>query len=187
LARDELLDVLVRAVVVGAIADGGLEPEGADPGFDEEVGAGLGRRIGAGRVVGGGLAEAVGVVELEVAENFVGRDVVEAAVVAADGFEQGEGADDIGGDERGRAGDGVVVVGFGGEMDDEVTGGDEAIDEGGVLDAAFDELDLINRGGKAGAAAGVGEGVEHGDFSVGSMPERVVDEIAADEASAAGD
>ena len=38
LARDELLDVLVGAVVVGAVGDGDPEAEGAGPGAHEQVG-----------------------------------------------------------------------------------------------------------------------------------------------------
>src|SRR5665647_2427306 len=43
LAGDELLDVLVGAVVVGAVGQGGFDAEGADPRPDQQVGAGLAR------------------------------------------------------------------------------------------------------------------------------------------------
>lgn len=41
LARDELLHVLVGAVVVGAVGDRGAQAVGARPGADQHVGAGL--------------------------------------------------------------------------------------------------------------------------------------------------
>ena len=44
--RDQLLRVLVRAVVVRAAADQRLEPVGVVVGADEQVGAGLGGRVG---------------------------------------------------------------------------------------------------------------------------------------------
>lgn len=102
--------MLVGPVVVGAVAEGGLDAEGPGPGADEEVGAGFGGGVGAGGVQRGGFVEFGGVVEFEVAVDFVGGNVVEAFVVFADGFEDVEGADDVGLDERSGVVEGVVVV-----------------------------------------------------------------------------
>ena len=57
LSRDELLDVLVRPVVVRAVADRGPHAEAADPRPHQQVGAGLGGRVRARRVVRRGLGE----------------------------------------------------------------------------------------------------------------------------------
>jgi hypothetical protein len=120
LPRDHLLDVLVRAVVVGAIGESGCDIERADPGAHEVVGAGFCRRVRAGRIVRGVFVELAGLVEGEIAEDFVGGDVVIAPAVAADGFEQRVRADDIGVDERPWIAQRIVVVRFGGEVDDDI-------------------------------------------------------------------
>ena len=96
LPRDELLHVLVRPVVVGAVADRGLHAERAHPGPDQQVRAGLGRGVGAGRVVRRGLGEPLRVVQLQVAVHLVGGDVVVADPVPADRLEQRVGADQVG-------------------------------------------------------------------------------------------
>ena len=50
LAGDELLHMLVGAVVIAAIADGGFESVRAVPGAHQVVAGGFGRRIWAGRL-----------------------------------------------------------------------------------------------------------------------------------------
>ena len=83
LPGDELLHVLVGAVVVGAVGDGGLEPEGAGPGAHQQVGGRLGGAVGRARAVGRLLGEARRVVERQVAVDLVGGDVVVAHAVAS--------------------------------------------------------------------------------------------------------
>lgn len=86
LPGDELLHVLVGAVVVGAVGDRGAKPVGAGPGTHEHVGARLGRAVRRGRVVGRLLGELVRVVERQVAVDLVGGDVVVADSVFAHGL-----------------------------------------------------------------------------------------------------
>ena len=91
------------------------------PGAREVVGRGLARRIRAARVVGRGLGEGR-VAVCEGTEHLVGGDVVKAETRArvavqrgemgARGFEQGEGADHVGADERRRTVDGTIDVAF---------------------------------------------------------------------------
>ena len=188
LARDELLHVLVGTVVVGAVGDGGREAEGARPGAHQQVGGRLGGAVGRARAVGRLLGEACRVVQRQVAVDLVGGDVVVAHAVSAAGLDEGVGALDIGLEERGRVGDGVVVVGLGGVVDHGVRLGHEAVDERGVADVAHDELDAVR--GQARdvvGVAGVGQLVEHGDVGAGVLARDVVDEAGADEAAAAGD
>jgi hypothetical protein len=141
LARDELLDVLVGAVVVRAVADGGGDPERAHPRAHQEVAAGLGGGVRAARVVRRGLGEALRVVQLEVPVDLVGRDVVQpdraVLTVPADRLEDREGADDVGLHEGRGVGQRVVVVRLGGEVHDQVVLGHQAVDEHGVGDAAL--------------------------------------------------
>ena len=187
LSGDELLHVLVGAVVVGAVGDRGAQPVGAGPGAHEHVGGCLGARVRAARVVGRLLGELGGVVERQVAVDLVGGDVVVADAVLADGLQQPEGALDVGAEERLRVGDGVVVVGLCGVVHDGVVAGNDPLQKLGVADVAHHELDAV--GGKARdvlAVARVGELVEHGHVHLGMLAHHMVHEIAADEAAAAG-
>ena len=112
LTRDELLHVLVGAVVVRAVGDRGAKAVGAGPGADEHVRAGLGGAVGAARVVRRLLGEARRVVERQVAVDLVGGDVVVAHVKLAARLEQAVGAHHVGLYEGLRVRDGVVVVGL---------------------------------------------------------------------------
>ena len=120
LPGDELLHVLVGAVVVGAVGDRGAKAVGAGPCAHEHVGAGLGARVRAARVVRRLLGELGGVVERQVAVDLVGGDVVVADAVLPHGLQQAEGALHVGAQERLRVGDGVVVVALCGVVHDRV-------------------------------------------------------------------
>ena len=188
LPGDELLHVLVGAVVVGAVGDRGAQAVGAGPGAHEHVGAGLGRAVRRGRVVGRLLGELGRVVERQVAVDLVGGDVVVADAVFADGLQQAEGALHVGAQERLRVGDGVVVVALGGVVHDRVVARDDAVQQFRVADVAHDELHSV--GGQPRdvlGVAGVGQLVQDGDVDVRVVVDHVVHEVAADEAAAASD
>ena len=153
LPGDELLHVLVGAVVVGAVGDRGAQAVGAGPGAHEHVGAGLGRAVRRGRVVRRLLGELGRVVERQVAVDLVGGDVVVADAVFADGLQKAEGALDVGAQERLRVGDGVVVVALGGVVDDRVVARYQPIQQFRVADVAHDELHAV--GGQARDVLGV--------------------------------
>lgn len=188
LARDELLHVLVGAVVVGAVGDRGAEAVGAGPRAHEHVGAGLGTRVRRGRVIRRLLGELRRVVERQVAVDLVGGDVVVADAVLPHGLEQAEGALHVGAQEGLGVGDGVVVMGLGGVVHDGVVARDDAVQELRVADVAHDELHAV--GGQARdvlGVAGVGQLVQDGDVHLGVVVDHVVHEVAADEAAAASD
>ena len=188
LARDELLHVLVGAVVVGAVGDRGAKPVGAGPRAHEHVGAGLGRAVRRGRVVRRLLGELRRVVERQVAVDLVGGDVVVADAVLADGLQQAEGALDVGAQEGLRVRDGVVVVALGGVVHDGVVARDDAVQQLRVADVAHDELHAV--GGQPRdvlGVAGVGQLVQDSDVHLGVVLHHVVHEVAADEAAAARD
>ena len=188
LPGDELLHVLVGAVVVGAVGDRGAQAVGAGPGAHEHVGAGLGRAVRRGRVVGRLLGELGRVVERQVAVDLVGGDVVVADAVFPHGLQKSEGALDVGAQERLRVRDGVVVVALGGVVHDGVVARDDAVQQLGVADVAHDELHAV--GGQAGdvlGVAGVGQLVQDGHVDVLVVVDHVVHEVAADEAAAARD
>ena len=188
LARDELLHVLVGAVVVGAVGDRGSQPVGAGPGAHEHVGGRLGGAVRRARVVGRLLGELGRVVERQVAVDLVGGDVVVADAVLADGLQQAEGALDVGAQERLRVGDGVVVVALGGVVHDRVVARDDAVQQPGVADVAHDEPHAV-RGQPRDVlgVAGVGKLVQDGHVDARVVVHDVVDEVAADEAAAARD
>ena len=103
LARDELLDVLARAVVVRAVGQRGRDAERADPRPHQQVGARpWSRSRGCEGLTGVGSVNRVRVVELEVAVDLVGGDVVQPHAVPAHRLEQPVGADDVGLHERPR-------------------------------------------------------------------------------------
>ena len=188
LPGDELLHVLVGAVVVGAVGDRGAEAVGAGPCAHEHVGAGLGRAVRRGRVVRRLLGELGGVVERKVAVDLVGGDVVVADAVFADGLQQAEGALDVRAQEGLRVGDGVVVVALGRVVHDRVVARDDAVQQPRVADVAHDELHAVRRQPRdVLGVAGVGQLVQDGHVDVGVVIDHVVDEVAADEAAAARD
>lgn len=188
LPGDELLHVLVGAVVVGAVRDRGAQAVGARPGAHEHVRASLGRAIRRGGLIGRLLCELSRVVERQVAVDLVGGDVVVADTVFADGLQQAEGALDVGAQEGLGVGDGVVVVALGGVVHDGVVARDDAVQQPGVADVAHDELHAV--GGQPGdvlGVAGVGQLVQDGDVHLGMIVHDVMHEVAADEAAAARD
>ena len=188
LPGDELLHVLVGAVVVGAVGDRGAKPVGAGPCADQHVGARLGRAVRRGRVVRRLLGELGRVVESQVAVDLVGGDVVVADAVLADGLQQAEGALHVGAQEGLRVGDGVVVVALGGVVDDRVVAGDQFIEQPSVADVADDELHAVRRQPRdVLGVAGVGQLVQDGHVHPGVVVDHVVHEVAADEAAAARD
>ena len=188
LPGDELLHVLVGAVVVGAVGDRGVQAVGAGPGAHEHVGARLGARVRAARVVRRLLGELRRVVERQVAVDLVGGDVVVADAVLADGLQQAEGALHVGAQEGLGVGDGVVVVALCGVVHDGVVARDDPVQQLGVADVAHDELHAV--GGQARdvlGVAGVGQLVQDGHVHPGVVVDHVVHEVAADEAAAARD
>lgn len=188
LPGDELLHVLVGAVVVGAVGDRGAQAVGAGPGAHEHVGGRLGRAVRRGRLIGRLLGELGRVVERQVAVDLVGGDVVVADAVLADGLQQAESALDVGAQEGLGVGDRVVVVALGGVVHDGVVARDDAVEQLGIADVAHDELHAV--GGQPGdvlGVAGVGQLVQDGHVHPGVAVDHVVHEVAADEAAAARD
>ena len=110
---------------------------------------------------------------------------MEAHAMAAGGLEQAVGALDVGADEGGGVGDGVVVVGLGGEMDDGVGARDEAVDELRIADVAHHELG--SGIGEVLAAPRVGERIEHGHAHAGLLALQPMHERRPDEAGTACD
>ncbi len=108
--------------------------------------------------------------------------------MGADGFEQGVGAHEVGVDEGRGVGQGVVVVGFGGEVHHQIGLADQLVDQGGIGDVALDQLDPVGDGGaRVSGVGGVGEFVQHPDRALGGAGgQRAQHEVGADETGTTG-
>ncbi len=106
----------------------------------------------------------------------------------AGGVEEDLGADDVGADERAAVVDAAVYVALGREVDDRVGAAGGGADGLRVGHVALDETvaGVAGEVGEVGEVAGVGEAVEVQDGDGGVGLEQVADEVAADEAAAAG-
>ena len=187
LPGDELLDVLVGAVVVRAVGDRGPEAVGPRPGAHEQVRGRLGRGVGGARAVGVVGLEAPRLAQREVAVDLVGAHVVVADSVLGRGLDEAVGADDVGAHEGLGVGDRVVVVGLGRVVHDGVVARDEALQQALVAHVAHDELHLVlGEPRDVLGVAGVGELVEDRDVDLGVVGRHPAHEVAADEAAAAG-
>ena len=175
LPGDELLHVLVGAVVVGAVGDCGAQAVGAGPGAHEHVGGRLSARVRGGGLVRRLLSELGRIVERQVAVNLVGGNVVVADSVFAHGLQQAEGALHVGAQEGLRVRDGVVVVALGGVVHDGVVAGDDAVQQLGVANVADDEIHAF--GGQPRdvlGVAGVGQLIQDGDVDVRVVVDDIV-------------
>ena len=166
--RDQLLRELIRPVVVRAIGDHRLQAVGVMIGAHEHVAGGLAGRVRRVRRVGRGLGEEAG--RAQAAIDFVGGDVVEAVAGArglprrAAGFQQVEGADDIGVHEIAGAGDRAVHVRLGRQVHDV---GDAVplhdVEDGGLVPQVHlleDILGMLRHAREVLEAPGVGQAIE---------------------------
>ena len=197
--RNELFREVVGAVVVGAVGGEHRQAVGVVVGAHEVVAGGLARRVRAVGFVAVGFGEGR-IVLGKRAVDFVGGDVEKAEVVlrfggeavpvGAHGFEQAEGADDVGLDEIFRAVDAAVNVRLGRKIDDGagLVLGEQPGDELEIADVALDEVvaRVAAQGCEVFEVAGVGERVEVDDGFIG-LRQPVEDEVAADEARCASD
>ena len=187
LAGDELLHMLVRAVVVRAVGDGGAGAERAVPGTHQQVGARLRRAVRARRMVRGLLRELGRIVQRQIAVHLVGAHVVVADAVPAHGLEQTERAFHVRLQERFRVRDRIVVMGLGRVVHDRVVARHDLVEQLGVADVAMHELDTVL--GKARDVldvARISQSVQHGHVHVRVMVDHVMYEIRPDETTATG-
>eukprot|EP00754_Rhynchopus_humris_P042602 Rhum_TRINITY_DN265_c0_g2::Rhum_TRINITY_DN265_c0_g2_i1::g.934::m.934 len=138
-ARDDLLRVLARAVHVVAAGDDDGQVEGLAVRLDDELGGGLRRSVGVGRVEHRVLELLV----LDLAVDFVGGDVDELLQLAVHlrALEQVVRAQHVGLGEVHGVAEGVVDVRLGGEVDQgvDVVALQQVHHEVGARDVALDE------------------------------------------------
>ena len=187
LAGDELLHMLVRAVVVRAVGNCGPQAVRAGPRAHQHVGRGLRARVRAGRMVRGGLREPGRIIQSEVAIHLVRAHVVVADAVPAHGLEQTERAFHVRPQERFRVRDRIVVMGLGRVMHDRVVARHDPVEQLDVADVAVHELDTILRQARDILdVARIGQGIQHGHMHVRMMIHHVMHEIRTDETTATG-
>lgn len=187
LAGDELLHMLVRAVVVRAVGNSGPQAVRAGPRAHQHVGRGLRARVRAGRMVRGGLRELGRIIQSEVAIHLVRAHVVVADAVPAHGLEQTERAFHVRPQERFRVRDRIVVMGLGRVVHDRVVARHDPVEQLGVADVAVHELDTILRQARDILdVARISQSVQHGHMHVRMMVDHVMHEIRTDETTATG-
>ena len=187
LAGDELLHMLVRAVVVRAVGNCGPQAVRTGPRAHQHVGRGLRTRVRAGRMVRGGLREPGRIIQSEVAIHLVRTHVVVADAVPAHGLEQTERAFHVRPQERFRVRDRIVVMGLGRVVHDRVVARHDPVEQLGVADVAVHELDTILRQARDILdVARIGQGIQHGHMHVRMVVDHVMHEIRTDETTATG-
>ena len=187
LAGDELLHMLVRAVVVRAVGNCGPQAVRAGPRAHQHVGRGLRARVRAGRMVRGGLREPGRIIQSEVAIHLVRAHVVVADAVPAHGLEQAERAFHVRPQERFRVRDRIVVMGLGRVMHDRVMPRRDFVEQVSVADVAHDQLHtILGQARDVLRIARIGELVQHGHMHVRMVVDHVMHEIRTDETTATG-
>lgn len=185
LAGDELLHMLVRAVVVRAVGNCGPQAVRAGPRAHQHVGRGLRARVRAGRMVRGGLREPGRIIQSEVAIHLVRAHVVVADPILPDRLEQAERALHVRPQERLWIRDGIVVVGLGRVMHDRVMPRRDFVEQVSVADVAHDQLHtILGQARDVLRIARIGELVQHGHMHVRMMIHHVMHEIRPDETTA---
>lgn len=185
LAGDELLHMLVRAVVVRAVGNCGPQAVRAGPRAHQHVGRGLRARVRAGRMVRGGLREPGRIIQSEVAIHLVRAHVVVADPILPDRLEQAERALHVRPQERLWIRDGIVVMGLGRVMHDRVMPRRDFVEQVSVADVAHDQLHtILGQARDVLRIARIGELVQHGHMHVRMMIHHVMHEIRTDETTA---
>jgi len=193
---DELLKMLLRAVVVGTVRGGHVHAVGMVVGAYDEVRAGLAGRVRRVGSVGRGFGKEAGLAQRAV--HLVSGDVVEAAVliaglelarafhpVAARRLDERERAHVVGLHEGAGALDGVVHMTFGGKVDDaaNVILGEQAIDKLLIADIALHE-GVVGHAfalSHVGKVARIGKLIEVDDMIFRILLAEVRNEIRSDE------
>ena len=187
LARDELLHMLVRAVVIRAVRDRGADAVRARPRAHQHVRCRLRARVRAGRMVRGGLGELRRIVQRQVAVHLVGAHVMVADAVLAHGLQQAERALHVRLEERLGVRDAVVVVRLGRVMHDCIVARHDPVEQLRVADVAVHELDAVfGKTGDVLDVARIGQSVQHGHVHVRMVVDHVMHEIRSDETAATG-
>lgn len=187
LAGNELLHMLVRAVIVAAVGNRGPQAVRAGPRAHQHVGRGLRTRVRAGRMVRGGLREPGRIIQSEVAIHLVRAHVVVADPILPDRLEQAERAFHVRPQERFRVRDRIVVMGLGRVVHDRVVARHDPVEQLGVADVAVHELDTILRQARDILdVARIGQGIQHGHMHVRMVVDHVMHEIRTDETTATG-
>ena len=187
LARDELLHMLVRAIIVAAVADRGADAERAVPGAHQQVGARLGGAVRAGRMVRGLLRELRRIIQGQIAVHLVRAHVMVAHIVLAGRLQQAERALHVRPQKRLRVRDRVVVVGFRRVVHNRVMARHDFVEQLGVADVAVHELHAVAQDAlDVLKVARIRQRVQHRDMHIRMMVIHVMHEIRTDKTTTTG-
>ena len=187
LTRDELLHMLVRAVVVRAVRDRRAHPERAVPRAHQQVRARLRRAVRARRMVRGLLRETRRIVQRQVAVHLVRAHVVVAHAVLARRLQQAERALHVGLQERLRIRDRIVVMRLRRVMHNRVMARHDLVEQLGVADVPMHELHAVTQDAlDVLQVARIRQRVQHRDMHVRMVVVHVMNEIRPDEPTATG-
>ena len=187
LARDELLHMLVRAVIIRAVRDRGADAVRTRPRAHQHVRCRLRGAVRGARMVRGGFGEPGRIVQGKVAVHLVRAHVMVADAVPAHGLQQAERALHIRPEERLRIRDGVVVVALGRVVHDRVVARHDTVQQVRIADVAHHQLHtVLGQTRDVLRVARVREFVQHGHVHVRVTVHHVVHEVRPDEAAATG-
>lgn len=187
LTGDELLHMLVWAVVVAAVADRGADAERTVPGAHQQVRTRLRRRIRARGMVRGLLRELRRIVQGQIAVHLVGAHVMVAHIVLAGRLQQAERALHVRLQKRLRVRDAVVVVGLRRVMHDRVMARHDFVEQLGVADVAVHELHAVAQDAlDVLQVARIRQRIQHRHMHVRMVVVHVMHEIRTDETTATG-
>jgi hypothetical protein len=184
-----LLHVLAGTDVVGRAGDDHGQSVGLEEGDALSVAAGLASGVGAAGVEGIALAGVDPGLHLPV--HLIRGHLNKTAHVgmAAGRFQQDVGPENIGEDEGAGLHERAVHVRLGGKVEHHVHLRHELVHQGGITDVAPHEpvVGVLFHVPQVGGVAGVGELVQVDHLAALIAIQQVEDEVAADEAAAAGD
>ena len=193
---DELLGVLPRAVIVGAIGEDHGQTVGMVVSADKVIGGRLGGGIRGAGIVGGGFVKQT--LCAQAAVHLVGGNMVEQTPAPVGmltpgrqrRIEQGHRADNIGAHKFHGVGNGAVHMAFGSQVHHPIEGvlGKEPLHQFGIADIAHHQLPLAqaSAGIQVGGIAGVGHLVEDHQAILGVMTDPMLDGMGSDESGTSG-
>ena len=187
LTRDELLHMLIRAIIVRAVRDRRADPVRARPRAHQHVRRRLRRTVRAGRMIRRMLREPGRIIQREIPVHLVRAHMMVTDPILPDRLQQAERALNIRPEERLRIRDAVVIMRLGGVMHDRVMARHDTVQQIRIADITNHELHtILGQARDVLRIAGIRELVQHGHVHVRMMVHHVMHEIRPDETTATG-
>ncbi len=187
LTRDELLHMLIRAIIVRAVRDRRADPVRARPRAHQHVRRRLRRTVRAGRMIRRMLREPGRIIQREIPVHLVRAHMMVTDPILPDRLQQAERALNIRPEERLRIRDAVVIMRLGGVMHDRVMARHDTVQQIRIADVTHDQFHtVLGQARDVLRIARVRELVQHGHMHVRMVFHHVMHEIRPDETTATG-